>query len=165
MIPGLGRSPGEGYGYPLLVFWPGEFHAQRSLAGYSPWGHKELDATDQLILPLLNMILFYILFTFCILSRLCCSFFLLLFLCLFYENKIPAPTFHQTLSVYVSETFAVCQCPSVVNHKIYQRAISSRSSAKDSRSQCTDKIILIMSSQAFRLPPKKQSGRLTLISH
>ena len=25
-IPGLGRSPGEGKGYPLPVFWPGEFH-------------------------------------------------------------------------------------------------------------------------------------------
>ena len=23
------------------VFLPGEFHGQRSLAGYSPWGHKE----------------------------------------------------------------------------------------------------------------------------
>ena len=27
-IPGLGRSPGEGNGYPFL---PGEFHGQRSL--------------------------------------------------------------------------------------------------------------------------------------
>ena len=26
----------------------GEFHGQRSLAGYSPWGHKELDMTEQL---------------------------------------------------------------------------------------------------------------------
>ena len=24
------------------VFLPGEFHAQRSLAGYSPWGHKRV---------------------------------------------------------------------------------------------------------------------------
>jgi len=28
-----------------LVFLPEEFHGQRSLAGYSPWGHKELDTT------------------------------------------------------------------------------------------------------------------------
>ena len=28
------------------VLWPGEFHGQRSLAGYSPWGHKELDMTE-----------------------------------------------------------------------------------------------------------------------
>ena len=26
----------------------GEFHGQRSLAGYSPWGLKELDKTEQL---------------------------------------------------------------------------------------------------------------------
>ena len=25
------------------VFLPGEFHGQRSLAGYSPWGRKESD--------------------------------------------------------------------------------------------------------------------------
>ena len=33
-IPGLGRSPGAGNGHPL--------HRQRSLAGYSPWGHKRV---------------------------------------------------------------------------------------------------------------------------
>ena len=30
------------------VFLPGESHGQRSPAGYSPWGHKELDATERL---------------------------------------------------------------------------------------------------------------------
>ena len=30
------------------VFLPGKSHGQRSLAGYSPWGHKELDTTEQL---------------------------------------------------------------------------------------------------------------------
>ena len=29
------------------VFFPGKFHGQRSLAGYSPWGHKESDMTEQ----------------------------------------------------------------------------------------------------------------------
>ena len=28
---------------PTLVLLPGEFHGQRSLAVYSPWGHKESD--------------------------------------------------------------------------------------------------------------------------
>ena len=32
------------------VFLPGEFHGQRSLAGYSPWDHKESDTTEQLTL-------------------------------------------------------------------------------------------------------------------
>ena len=27
---------------------PGEFHGQRSLAGYSLWGHKESDTTERL---------------------------------------------------------------------------------------------------------------------
>jgi len=30
-----------------LVFLPGEFHGQRRLAGYSPWGCKEQDMTEQ----------------------------------------------------------------------------------------------------------------------
>ena len=28
------------------VFLLGEFHGQRSLAGYSPWGHNESDTTE-----------------------------------------------------------------------------------------------------------------------
>ena len=85
LIPELGRSHGEGIGYPLQyswaslvaklvknppamretcpwvgkipwrkerlptpVFWPGEFHGQRRLVGYSPWGLKESDTTGPL---------------------------------------------------------------------------------------------------------------------
>ena len=33
---------------PTPVFLPGEFHGQRSLMGYSPWGPKELDTTEWL---------------------------------------------------------------------------------------------------------------------
>ena len=32
-----------------LVFLPGEFHGQRSLMGYTPQGHKELNTTEWLI--------------------------------------------------------------------------------------------------------------------
>ena len=45
LIPGLGRSPGEGNGY-LLHYSRGEFKGQSSLAGYNPWSHKELDTTE-----------------------------------------------------------------------------------------------------------------------
>ena len=31
---------------PTPVFLPEEFHGQRSLVGYSPWGCKELDTTE-----------------------------------------------------------------------------------------------------------------------
>ena len=31
---------------PTPVFLPGESHGQRSLAGCSPWDHKELDVTE-----------------------------------------------------------------------------------------------------------------------
>ena len=39
---------------PTPVLLLGEFHGQRSLAGYSPWGCKELDMTEQLTLSLLH---------------------------------------------------------------------------------------------------------------
>ena len=32
----------------IPVFFPGESHGQRSMVGYSPKGHKELDITKQL---------------------------------------------------------------------------------------------------------------------
>ena len=47
-IPGLGRSHGEGNGYPLQYSGLENPHGQRSLAGYSPWGHKEWNMTEQL---------------------------------------------------------------------------------------------------------------------
>ena len=37
---------------PAPVFLPGEFQGQGILVGYSPWGHKELDTTEQLTLSL-----------------------------------------------------------------------------------------------------------------
>ena len=45
LIPGLGRFPWRRTWQPTPVFLPGEFHGQRSLVGYSPWGCKELDTT------------------------------------------------------------------------------------------------------------------------
>ena len=44
-IPGLGRSPGGGHGNPLQYSSLENPHGQRSLVGYSPWGHKESDVT------------------------------------------------------------------------------------------------------------------------
>ena len=41
-IPGSERFPWIRKWLPTPVFLPGEFHGQRSLAGYSPWCHKEL---------------------------------------------------------------------------------------------------------------------------
>ena len=41
LIPGSGRSLGEGNGNPLRVE-PGKSHGQRSLEGCSPWGHNRV---------------------------------------------------------------------------------------------------------------------------
>ena len=47
-VPSLGWEDGNGRREWLLtpVFLPEEFYGQRSLAGYSPWGHKESDVTE-----------------------------------------------------------------------------------------------------------------------
>ena len=52
LIPGLGRSPGEGKGYPTLIFWPVEFHGL-----YSPWDCKESDTTERLSLSLTTVVM------------------------------------------------------------------------------------------------------------
>ena len=46
LIPGLGRSPGEGNSNPLQY----SFLENSIDRGYSPWGHKESDMTEQLTL-------------------------------------------------------------------------------------------------------------------
>ena len=53
--PGLilgsgGSPPWKREWLPTPVVLPGEFHGQRNLVGYSPWGRKELDTTKQLTL-------------------------------------------------------------------------------------------------------------------
>ena len=48
LIPGLRRSPGGGHGSSLQYSCLENPHGQRSLAGYSPWGHKEFDTTERL---------------------------------------------------------------------------------------------------------------------
>ena len=40
------EDPLEKEWLPIPVFLPGEFHGQRSLEGYSPWGRQESDATE-----------------------------------------------------------------------------------------------------------------------
>ena len=45
-VSGLERSPEGGYGQLTLVLLPGEFHGQRSLAGYGPYCRKESDKTE-----------------------------------------------------------------------------------------------------------------------
>ena len=40
MLPGIVSG--------LAILLPGKFHGWRNLTGYSPWGHKESDTTEQL---------------------------------------------------------------------------------------------------------------------
>ena len=48
-VGSLGREdPLEREWLPTPVFLPGESHGQRNLAGYSPWGYKESNTTEQL---------------------------------------------------------------------------------------------------------------------
>ena len=44
--PWIGKIPWRRAGQPTPVFLPGKSHGQRSLAGYSPQGHRELDSTE-----------------------------------------------------------------------------------------------------------------------
>ena len=48
LIPGLGRSPGEGKSYPLQYFG-----LENSMDLYNPWGRKQLDMIERLSLTYL----------------------------------------------------------------------------------------------------------------
>ena len=45
--PWVDKIPWRRKWQPTLVFLPGESHGQKSLAGYSPWSHKELATTER----------------------------------------------------------------------------------------------------------------------
>ena len=47
LIPGSRRAPGGRHGNPLVSL-PAESPGQSSLAGYSLWGHKELDMAENM---------------------------------------------------------------------------------------------------------------------
>ena len=44
IIPNITRKQWQ----PTPVLLPGKSHGRRSLVGYSPWGHEELDTTERL---------------------------------------------------------------------------------------------------------------------
>ena len=44
--PWVGKIPRQRAWQPTPVFLPGGSHGQRKLAGYSTWGHKELDTNE-----------------------------------------------------------------------------------------------------------------------
>ena len=46
--PWVRKIPWRREWLPTPVILPGEFQGQRSLIGYGPWGHKELDMTERL---------------------------------------------------------------------------------------------------------------------
>ena len=53
-ISGLGRSPGEGKGYPL------QYSGLENSMDYSQWGRKESDTTEQISLHLSKFYKFHI---------------------------------------------------------------------------------------------------------
>ena len=52
--PWVRKIPWKRKWQPTPVLLPGKSHGWRSLAGYSPWGQKELDMAEWLTLPLGN---------------------------------------------------------------------------------------------------------------
>ena len=44
--PWVRKIPWRRKWQPTPAFLPGESHGQRSLEGYSPWGHKQSDMTE-----------------------------------------------------------------------------------------------------------------------
>ena len=63
--PWVRKIPWRRKWQPTPVSLPGKSHGQRSLAGYSPWGHKQLDTTERLTLKHMHTQIYaYIFFRF-----------------------------------------------------------------------------------------------------
>ena len=58
----VGKIPWRREWHPTPVFLPGEFHEQRSLVGYSPWGLRESDTTERLTLTFIVLVVLGIYF-------------------------------------------------------------------------------------------------------
>ena len=56
--PWVGKISWRRKWQPTPVFFPGKSHERKSLVGYSPWGHKKSDMTEQLS-DLLNILFPY----------------------------------------------------------------------------------------------------------
>ena len=56
--PWVRKIPWRREWWPTPVFLPGEFHGQRSLEGYSSWGHKGSDTTERLTLSVIYIHIF-----------------------------------------------------------------------------------------------------------
>ena len=54
-VQSLGCEDSLEKGMATPVFFPGEFHGERSLMDYSPRGHKESNTTEQLICSILQL--------------------------------------------------------------------------------------------------------------
>ena len=57
--PLVGKIPWRRKWHPTPVLLPGKSHGRRSLVGYSPWGHKELDTTERLHFLVLLVLLLW----------------------------------------------------------------------------------------------------------
>ena len=58
LIPGLGRSSGEGNGNPLQYYCLEKSYGQRSLVSYSPWDCKDSDTTERLHFHFFSLFVF-----------------------------------------------------------------------------------------------------------
>ena len=57
--PQVGKLPWRRKWQPTPVFFPAKSHGQRSLVGYSPYGHKESDMIEELINTITCMFHFF----------------------------------------------------------------------------------------------------------
>ena len=95
-------SPEEGNGNPIQYSCLENPHGQRSLAGYSPWGHKESDRTERLTFT----------FTFKVFSRAAVS------LCIPISNIWEFRLLYILTNTYFSFLFIIAKLAGVNNYLI-----------------------------------------------
>ena len=92
----VGKIPWRRKWQPTPVLLPGKFYGQRSLVGYSPWNHKELDVTEQL-----HFTFFFFFFALRFIYLFFYLFIYFFFTFFFFPIPIPPPTSLSTRSLQV----------------------------------------------------------------
>ena len=102
---------------PTPVFLPGGFHEQRSLVDYSPWGHKESDASEATEYAQMRSILYAeVNYSFRLFKV--CSQLLGKNVTLFHITFFPALSKSQILLIFLSQVYiaSMCAMKTAINH-------------------------------------------------
>ena len=126
--PCVGKLPCRRKWPPTLIFLPGAFHGQRSLAGYSPWRRKESDMTECLHTHTASLVTINFTFNVNTLQRFFCFFFFMFSKGLLFRYLVSSVHLLSRVRLFVTPWTVACQASlSSTNSWSFLKLISNES--------------------------------------